>query len=69
MLDFAHTPDALLKSIKALNLTYNNNISLVFGCGGDRDFKKRPLNGKNSKFIVKKFILLMIILEMKIQKK
>ena len=41
--DFAHTPDALLKSIKALKNSYNSDLSLVFGCGGDRDFKKRPL--------------------------
>ncbi len=41
--DFAHTPDALLKSIKTLG---GENISIVFGCGGNRDFKKRPLMGK-----------------------
>ena len=38
--DFAHTPDALLKSLHALKNTQNKNISLVFGCGGDRDLKK-----------------------------
>ena len=41
--DFAHTPDALNKSLKALKNYYGKNISLVFGCGGDRDYKKRPL--------------------------
>ena len=45
-IDFAHTPDALLKAIKSLKKSYKENISLVFGCGGDRDFKKRPLMGK-----------------------
>ena len=44
--DFAHTPDALLKSINALKNFYNSDLSLVFGCGGDRDFKKRPLMAK-----------------------
>ncbi len=44
--DFAHTPDALSKSISALKSEHNKNISLVFGCGGDRDFKKRSLMGK-----------------------
>ena len=44
--DFAHTPDALLKSVNALKSTQNKNISLVFGCGGDRDFKKRPIMAK-----------------------
>ena len=39
--DYAHTPDALLKTIKSLKSDYGNNISLIFGCGGDRDKKKR----------------------------
>ena len=38
-IDYAHTPDALLKTIKSLEFI-NKNISLVFGCGGDRDKKK-----------------------------
>ena len=41
--DFAHTPDALNKTLQALKHSYGQNISLVFGCGGERDFKKRPL--------------------------
>ena len=41
--DFAHTPDALKKSIEELNNLYPQGISIVFGCGGDRDYKKRPL--------------------------
>ena len=44
--DFAHTPDALLKTLNELKNTHGENISLVFGCGGDRDFKKRPLMAK-----------------------
>ena len=34
-IDYAHTPDALLKTIKSLKLNYGHNISLVFGCGGN----------------------------------
>ena len=45
-IDYAHTPDALLKTLKSLNDNYGNNISLVFGCGGERDKKKRPLMAK-----------------------
>ena len=45
--DYAHTPDALLKTLKSLNNSYGDKISLVFGCGGDRD-KKKISNGKNS---------------------
>ena len=41
-IDFAHTPDALSKVLKALRDSYGAKVSLVFGCGGDRDFKKRP---------------------------
>ena len=44
--DFAHTPDALKKTLKALRDLYGDNISIVFGCGGDRDFKKRPMMAK-----------------------
>ncbi len=44
--DFAHTPDALEKSLKSLTNSRGKNISVVFGCGGDRDYKKRPLMGK-----------------------
>ncbi len=44
--DYAHTPDALLKSIEALKKNYNSKLSLVFGCGGERDIKKRALMAK-----------------------
>ena len=44
--DYAHTPDALLKALNSLKLKYGDNVSLVFGCGGDRDKKKRSLMAK-----------------------
>ena len=44
--DYAHTPDALIKTLKFLKDEYKKNISIVFGCGGDRDKKKRPLMAK-----------------------
>ena len=46
--DYAHTPDALFNTLKFLKNKFINNISLVFGCGGDRD-KKKTNNGKNCK--------------------
>ena len=45
-IDYAHTPDALLKTLQLLERKYGKNISLVFGCGGERDKKKRPLMAK-----------------------
>ena len=46
ILDFAHTPDALEQSIKALKKQFNKEVVIVFGCGGDRDKKKRLKMGK-----------------------
>ena len=42
-IDYAHTPDALSKVLQSLKATYKKDISLVFGCGGNRDKKKRSL--------------------------
>ena len=44
--DYAHTPDALIKTLNELKINYKGRITLVFGCGGDRDTKKRPLMAK-----------------------
>ncbi len=45
-IDYAHTPDALREALKSLKNIMKNKISIVFGCGGERDFKKRPLMAK-----------------------
>ena len=43
IIDYAHTPDALEKALKSINLHYKNKkICCVFGCGGNRDKTKRP---------------------------
>ncbi len=48
-IDYAHTPDALEQSLKTLKKHYpEKEIITVFGCGGDRDIKKRPLMAKVS---------------------
>ncbi|MDR2503653.1 MAG: UDP-N-acetylmuramoyl-L-alanyl-D-glutamate--2,6-diaminopimelate ligase [Deltaproteobacteria bacterium] len=44
--DYAHTPDALEKAIKALRDAGFKRIITVFGCGGNRDRSKRPLMGR-----------------------
>ena len=47
ILDYAHTPDALKTSLKSLKEQFKNRkISIVFGCGGNRDKTKRPMMGK-----------------------
>tara|TARA_B100001248_G_C27396456_1_gene465897 strand:- start:2389 stop:5151 length:2763 start_codon:yes stop_codon:yes gene_type:complete len=56
-IDYAHTPDALLKTLKFMQNSFGNNISLVFGCGGDRDQKKRPIMAKISNNICKKIYI------------
>ena len=53
-IDYAHTPDALSEVIRSLIDSYGDNIHLVFGCGGERDIKKRALMAKIAKLYCKK---------------
>lgn len=41
--DYAHTPDALKRALKAVKHGIRGKVHLVFGCGGDRDKQKRPI--------------------------
>ena len=43
--DYAHTPDALVRSLAALRPFVAGQLILVFGAGGDRDPGKRPIMG------------------------
>ena len=55
-IDYAHTPKSLQEGLLLLNGLYKRVI-VVFGCGGDRDKKKRPLMLEISKRIAKDVII------------
>lgn len=42
VVDYAHTPDALIQVLQTLKRHVSQNLWAVFGCGGDRDRGKRP---------------------------
>lgn len=45
IIDYAHTPDALMSILSALNREKKNRLIVLFGCGGDRDREKRAVMG------------------------
>jgi len=48
ILDYAHTPDSLESTLKTVKGFAKGRVVCVFGCGGNRDNKKRPIMGEIS---------------------
>jgi UDP-N-acetylmuramoyl-L-alanyl-D-glutamate--2,6-diaminopimelate ligase len=48
LVDYAHSPDALEKTLKTCRALLPNagKLICIFGCGGDRDSSKRPKMGQ-----------------------
>ena len=46
IIDFAHTPDGLKNLLKAARRICSGKLIAVFGCGGNRDTKKRAVMGR-----------------------
>lgn len=44
--DYAHTPDGLDVLLRAVRPHTAGSLKVIFGCGGDRDAKKRPIMGE-----------------------
>ena len=58
IVDFAHTPEALTLTLECCaELAPDANIIAVFGCGGDRDKRKRPLMGEAASKLASHIIL------------
>ncbi|HEX8517792.1 MAG TPA: UDP-N-acetylmuramoyl-L-alanyl-D-glutamate--2,6-diaminopimelate ligase [Bacteroidia bacterium] len=59
IVDYAHTPDALMNVLKTINdiRTGNEKVITVVGCGGDRDSVKRPVMAKIACDLSNKVIL------------
>ena len=46
LIDYAHTPDGLENVLSAVRGFCKGRLIAVYGCGGDRDRKKRPIMGE-----------------------
>jgi UDP-N-acetylmuramoyl-L-alanyl-D-glutamate--2,6-diaminopimelate ligase len=57
VVDYAHTPDALGKALTALRPHARGRVTVVFGCGGERDPGKRALMGEAAERLADRVIV------------
>jgi UDP-N-acetylmuramoyl-L-alanyl-D-glutamate--2,6-diaminopimelate ligase len=60
VVDFAHTPDAIEKTLRALQplaALRGGDMICVLGCGGDRDKSKRPLMAAAAEMYAQQIVL------------
>lgn len=57
IVDYAHTPDALAKALRAARAHCAGRLRLVFGCGGDRDRAKRALMGRTARELADEIVV------------
>ena len=57
LVDYAHTPDALDNALRAAREASRAGLTVVFGCGGDRDRGKRPQMGRIAAELADRVIL------------
>ncbi len=55
--DYAHSPDAIEKTLSVLRELTTGSLTIVFGCGGDRDKSKRPLMAEAAAALADKVII------------
>lgn len=58
-IDYAHTPDALARAIKTLlsRRRDGGRLTVLFGCGGDREKQKRPEMGRIASALADRVII------------
>ncbi|MBN2457302.1 MAG: UDP-N-acetylmuramoyl-L-alanyl-D-glutamate--2,6-diaminopimelate ligase, partial [Sedimentisphaerales bacterium] len=56
-IDYAHTDDALTNVLSTLKTLCTGKLTVVFGCGGDRDKAKRPRMAKAAENLADKMIV------------
>jgi UDP-N-acetylmuramoyl-L-alanyl-D-glutamate--2,6-diaminopimelate ligase len=57
LVDYAHTPDSLDNVLRAARQLTSGRLHVVFGAGGDRDSKKRPLMGAAARELADRVIV------------